>query len=277
MKVGLFGFGRAGKAAATILLQSTEAHLSWVIRSSTVLQHRSVPEFLGIESDEPGFIFTKDELPPQRLFDEHPVDVVIDFSSADAILSYGEEAAKRGIAIVSAISEYPPETINFMKKLAKQTRVLWSPNITIGINFMMLAAKVLQNIAPGVDIEIVEEHFKAKKEVSGTAKKIAGALSLPEESIKTVRVGGIVSRHEIIIGFPYQTLRLIHDAVSREAFGNGALFAAQNLVKREIGFYSMEDVLMPYFKLSAPQKGFPAQLVKLQKYFQYLKKQFKSK
>lgn len=271
MRVGLFGFGRAGKAVATILLQSKESHLSWVIRRSTVLQHRSVPEFLGIESDEPGLIFTKDELPPQKLFDEHPVDVLIDFSSADAILSYGEEAAKRGIAIVSAISEYPPETIAFLNNLAKQTRVLWSPNITIGINFLMLAAKVLQSIAPYIDIAIIEEHFKAKKEVSGTARKIAEALSLPDESIKTIRAGGIVSRHEILMAFPYQTLRLIHESVSREAFGNGALFAAQNLVNKKKGLYSMEHILMPYFDLSTPKRTFPIQLEKLQEYFLSLK------
>lgn len=249
MKVGLYGFGRTGKAVATILLQSRESHLSWVIRKSKILQHRSVPEFLGIQSDEPGLIFPQDEWSPKRLFDEHPIDVLIDFSSDEAILYYGDEAAKRNIAIVSAISAYPDKTIEYLNKLAQQTRVLWSPNITIGINFLMLAAKVLSSIAPYTDIEIIEEHFKAKKEVSGTAKRIARALSLPEESIKTIRAGGIVGRHEILIGFPYQTIRLTHDSISREAFGNGALFAAQHLIDRANGLYTMEDLLMPYFNL----------------------------
>ncbi|MBN1374874.1 MAG: dihydrodipicolinate reductase [Dehalococcoidia bacterium] len=249
MQAGLYGFGRAGKAVAAVLLQSKVAHLSWVIRKSTVLQHRSVPEFLGIESDEPGLIYPRDEWSPQQLFDKHPVDVVIDFSSSEAIVEYGKEAAGRDIAIVSAISEYSPKTIDLINSLAKQTRILWSPNITIGINFLMLAARVLTSIAPYIDIEIIEEHFKAKKEVSGTARKIARVLSLPEESIKTIRAGGIVSRHEILMGFPYQTIRLVHEAISREAFGNGALFAAQNLVKKSKGLYSMEDLLIPYFKL----------------------------
>ena len=249
MRVGLFGFGKTGKAVATVLLQSKESHLCWVIRKSDILQHRSVPEFLGIESDEPGLIFPKDEWSPPQLFKEHPIDVLIDFSSAEAILSYGEEAAKRGIAIVSAISEYPPATIDFLHKLSRQTRVLWSPNITIGINFLMLAAKVLASIAPYTDIEIIEEHFKTKQEVSGTARIIAKVLTLPEESIKAIRAGGIVGRHEILFGFPYQTIRLTHESISREAFGNGALFAAQNLVGRAEGLYSMEDLLIPYFNL----------------------------
>lgn len=250
MKIGLFGFGRAGKDVATLLLQSKEAHLSWVIRKSHLLEHRSVPEFLGIPvSDDPGLIFSRDEMPPQLLFTENPVDVIIDFSSSDAILAYGPEAAKRDIAIVSAISDYPDTTIEFLKELSQQTRVLWSPNITLGINFMMLAAKILVTIAPHTDVELIEEHFKAKKEVSGTAKVIARTLSIGEESIKSIRAGGIVGRHEIIVGFPYQTVRIIHDSISREAFGNGALFAARNLMKRSNGLYSMEDLLVPYFNL----------------------------
>jgi 4-hydroxy-tetrahydrodipicolinate reductase len=249
MKIGLFGFGRAGKAVATVLLQSEEAHLCWVIRKSKVLRHRSVPEFLGIEKDEQGLIFPKDEWTPEQLFDKHPVDVVIDFSSADAVLSYGEEAAKRDIAMVTAISTYPAETIAFLKNLSRKTRVLWSPNITIGINFLMLTAKILKTIAPYTDIEIIEEHFKNKKEVSGTARKISEVLCLQDTDIKSVRAGGIVGRHEIIFGFPFQTVRLIHESITREAFGNGALFAAKNIVDRKKGFYSMEDVLIPYFNL----------------------------
>ena len=249
MKIGLFGFGRAGKAVASVLLQSEEVYLCWVIRKSKGLQHRSVSEFLGINKDDQGLIFSKDEWTPEQLFDKHPVDVIIDFSSSNAVLSYGKEAAKRGIAIVTAISVYPDETIEMLKDLARETRVLWSPNITIGINFLMLAAKTLKNIAPYSDIEVIEEHFKNKKEVSGTAIKISESLSLLHTDIKSVRVGGIVGRHEIIFGFPYQTVRLIHESIQREAFGNGALFAAKNLFGRKKGFYTMENLLIPFFNL----------------------------
>lgn len=248
MKIGLFGFGRAGKAVASVILQSGDAQLCWVIRKSKLLQHKSVPEFLGIKSHDSGLIFSKSEWTAKRLFSEHPVDVIIDFSSANSIAFYGNEAAKRGIAIVSAISEYPAEAIAHVQELSSRTRVLWSPNITVGINFLMLAANILKNIAPHTDIEIIEEHFKGKREVSGTAKKIAGVLGKDVDSIKTIRAGGIVGCHEILFGFPFQTVRLKHESISREAFGNGALFAAKSILKRKNGLYSMEDVLMPYFK-----------------------------
>lgn len=124
-----------------------------------------------------------------------------------------------------------------------------SPNITLGINFLLIAAKILKNIAPYTDIEIIEEHFKEKPEVSGTAKIIAKELGLTEDAIKTVRAGGFIGTHEILFGFPYQTVRLKHESISRVAFGNGILFAVEQLIGKPKGFYSMEDLLLPFFKL----------------------------
>lgn len=249
MRVGLFGFGRAGKAVASVLLRSRDTQLCWVMRKSKIFQHKSVSEFLGVSSDDPGLIFSKSEWTAAALFEHHPVDVVIDFSSANSIGFYGNEAAGRNVAIVSAVSEYPPKILKRIQALASKTRVLWSPNITIGINFLMLAARVLRNIAPYSDVEIIEEHFKDKREVSGTAKRIATFLEMDEASIKTIRAGGIVGCHEILFGFPFQTVRLKHESISREAFGNGALFAAKSILKVKNGLYSMEDILLPYFKV----------------------------
>lgn len=251
MKVGLMGFGKTGKAVATILLQSEETKLQWVVRRSHTLEHRSVPEFLGITSKEPGLIYSSEEYSAAELIKRLPVDVIIDFSSQEGIDYYGHDAADQGIAIVSAISSYDPEKIDLLDQLAQHTRLLWSPNITIGINFLIIAAKILKKIAPYTDIEIIEEHFKAKPEISGTARKIADALSLSENDIKVVRAGGIIGVHEILFGFPYQTVRLRHESISREAFGNGVLFAAQHLIGKPNGLYTMEDLLTPYFNIDA--------------------------
>jgi len=76
-------------------------------------------------------------------------------------------------------------------------------------------------------------------------------LSIPVNDIKSIRAGGIIGRHEILFGFPFQTVRLLHESISREAFGNGALFAALAIVDKEKGLYSMEDLLSPYFSLES--------------------------
>lgn len=249
MKIGIMGFGKAGRAVATAMLEADGVVLQWVIRRSRVLEHRSVPEFLGVSHDEPGLIYSKDEYSADELFDRLAVDIIVDFSSENGLDYYGETAAKKGITIISAVSEYPPAQMLKLKELAKKTVVLYSPNITVGINFLIIAAKILKKIAPYTDIEIIEEHFKTKRGVSGTAKVIARELNIRTKEIKTVRAGGIIGIHEIIFGFPYQTVRLKHESITREAFGNGILFAIKNLKDKKKGFYTMEKLLEPYFKL----------------------------
>ncbi|MBK7811007.1 MAG: dihydrodipicolinate reductase [Saprospiraceae bacterium] len=248
MKIGLIGFGKTGKAVATALLQNKELTLEWVIRRKKILDNRNVAEYLGVESDEPGLIYSSSSHTIDEILDKHPVEAIIDFSSDSGIYLYGNAAAKRKIKIISAISHYQKEQIDLLKTLSISTTVFWSPNITLGVNYLLFAAKFLKKIAPWADIVIVEEHFKDKAGVSGTAIKIAEALELEIESINTVRAGGIVGKHEIIFGFPFQTVRLIHESISREAFGSGVAFVAKNLKSKGSGFFQFEDLLLPYFK-----------------------------
>ncbi len=249
MKVGVIGFGKAGKAVATTILRNKEIILEWVVRKSELLDHRSIPEFLGEASDEPGLIYSSKKTTISDLLDEQPVDIIIDFSSETGIQYYGEEAVKRKIKIISAVSNYSESTIKLLKKYSKKTAVFWSPNITLGVNYLIIAARYLKKIAPHIDIVIIEEHFKEKPDVSGTAKVIAENLEINPDEIKSVRAGGIIGKHEIICAFPFQTVRLIHESITREAFGNGAIFIAQNLIGKDPGFYNFEDLLMPYFSI----------------------------
>lgn len=247
MKIGLMGFGKTGKAVATTLLRKKNITLEWVVKKTVTLDHRSIPEFLGEYSDDPGLIYSAEKITITDLLNDQPVDIIIDFSSENGIYYYGEEAAKRGVKIISAVSHYPDETLDLLKKYSEQTTVFWSPNITLGVNYLIIAARYLKKIAPEIDMEIVEEHFKTKMGISGTAQVIAKNLDIEREDIKSIRAGGIIGKHEIICGFPYQTVRLIHESISREAFGNGAIFVAENINDKGKGFYNFEELLEPYF------------------------------
>ncbi|MDP2440904.1 hypothetical protein [Rhodoferax sp.] len=85
MKVGIIGFGKTGRAVASVLLSSEKTTLEWVVRQSKLLEHRSVPEILGIASDEPGLIHASDEFSAAELLDRYPVDVIVDFSSESGL------------------------------------------------------------------------------------------------------------------------------------------------------------------------------------------------
>lgn len=246
MKVGLFGFGKTGKAVASVLIKEKATNLQWVAKRKKE-SASSAPEVLGIESTEPGKFVETSTTPIQKLLDKNPVDVIVDFSSESGLDYYGEEAAKRGISIVTAVSQYDEVKQAKLKRLAKKTRVLWSPNITLGINFMFMASKALKQAAPESDIQISEEHFREKKEISGTAVRLAKLMGQEVEKINSVRAGGIVGIHEVLFGFQNETLRLRHESISREAFGNGAFFAATNLPNWPVGYYNMQDLIQPYF------------------------------
>lgn len=247
MKIGLIGFGKAGKAVANVILRSKDFSLEWVLKNKIEPGLSTAKEALNIETEDLSTIYSRSDINMDQFFRLHPVDIIIDFSDAESILQYGSAVADCGIKIISAISHYHDDQIAFLKQLSKTTTVFWSPNITLGVNYLLFAASLLKNIAPDVDIELIEEHFKAKPGISGTAVRIAETLDLETESINSVRAGGIVGKHEVIFGFPYQTVRLVHESISREAFGSGALFVAENIKNKKEGFYNFEDILKPYF------------------------------
>jgi 4-hydroxy-tetrahydrodipicolinate reductase len=243
LRVGLFGFGRTGQLVAREILDDPSIELAWVVRRTRDETAGWASRSLGLARDE-GPLKSLDrfghELGKGLL---RPVDVVVDFSSTTGAQSYAA-LAELGTRIVSAISHYDEAGHSLLQRMAEKTAVLHSPNITVGVNFLMVAAKALRRLAPEADVAVVEEHFRNKSEISGTAVRLAQALEMPPEAtVHSVRAGGIVGRHEVIFGLPNQTVRLVHESISRAAFGRGALFAARWLQGRNLGLYSMEDAV----------------------------------
>lgn len=236
MKIGLVGFGKAGQAVAQVLHEDPRYELSWIARKSAqadqTMADSNIPIVGVAESDWGPWL------------DAHPVDALVDFSLPESLHAYGEQIRQRSIMLVSAISAYSPADLDFARSLSCDTRVMCSPNITVGINFLIMAARLLRQIAPFADVEILEQHFRSKPEVSGTARKIADALDVEADRITSLRLGGIVGHHEVIFGFPYQTVRLIHNSIERRAFGTGAAFALSQLATCENGFYTFDDLMM---------------------------------
>ena len=231
IRLGLIGYGKAGQAVAAVLNDDPRFDLRWIARRSTQREAEGLRSVILDGNTFPDWL------------DQHPVDAVIDFSHADAVLSYGEALRQRGIRLVSAVSSYPDATLAYLHELSRDIPVMASPNITLGINFLMLAARLLKRIAPAADVAILEQHFREKPEISGTAKKIAATLSMEDEEITSLRLGGIVGQHEVIFGFPHQTVRLVHNSIRREAFGTGAAFAVEQLMGLGKGFYTFEKLL----------------------------------
>ena len=242
LSVGLFGFGRTGSVVAKEIIKEEDVELRWVMRKSIKNEGEFASRLLGFEHEE-GRIFSVQHTNFENFYKEQRVDVIIDFSNSSSVYEY-KNAAKNGIRIVSAISNYSIDEFNQLKSLSRDTAILYSPNITLGVNFLIEASKLLQKIVPDADIEIIEEHFREKRGISGTALRIAEDLNLDKEKhVNSIRVGGIVGTHEVVFGLPNQTIRIKHESLNRASFGQGAIFAAKWIVTKDCNMYKMEDAV----------------------------------
>ncbi len=245
--IGLIGFGKTGRLVATEIIKDPECVLRWVVRESARGSRKYASRVLGFRGNA-GKIFPLEKAIKKGFLRQNRVDVIIDFSSASALPQYARLAAAEGIRIVSAVSKYGEEELALLHQISRRTSVLHSPNITTGINIVTVMALVLRKLFPDADVEIIEEHFRDKREVSGTALRIASLLEIdPQKQVNSVRVGGIIGNHEIIFGMRNQTLRVRHESVTRSAFGRGAIYAAKWVARSPKGFYTMEEVIRDKF------------------------------
>lgn len=245
LKVGLIGFGKTGSLVAQEILKDPALNLIWVCRKTISSNFKFASHALGHDENFAPFV-TLNQI-HKDLLNKMPVDLVIDFSTGSTADIYDKLAQNR-VKIISAISKYTDLQKQKIKLASEKTAILSSPNITLGINWVLMASKVLKQIIPQADIEIVEEHFRDKKEISGTALKLAEHLGLDSAAhVNSIRVGGIVGKHEIIFGLPFQTIRLTHESISRSAFGTGAIYAAKWLCQKNPGLYKMENVFHENF------------------------------
>ncbi len=195
-------------------------------------------------------------------------DVVIDFTNHEASLTYLKIAEEKKKAMVIGSTGFTEAEMKQIKQLAKNTRCVLTPNMSVGVNVML---KVLEYCAgilkDDYDVEIIEAHHHLKKDApSGTAMQMAkviadklgrdmeksfvysrrgliGERTKKEIGIQTVRAGDIVGDHTVIFGGIGERLEFIHRAHNRDNFAKGAIRAAQWLVHQKNGLYDMQDVL----------------------------------
>lgn len=210
----------------------------------------------------------KNDYPVYKSFDElkETADVIIDFSTASAIdglLDYCEKTHTPLVLCSTGLSE---AQLDRVEKFAKESAVLVSANMSLGINVLL---KLLKSVTGtlygnGFDIEIVEKHHNQKIDApSGTALALADEMKEELEDISynlnrtevrkkrerneigisAVRGGTIVGEHEVIFAGTDEVIEIKHTAYSRAIFAKGAMSAAKFLSGKSAGKYSMSDVI----------------------------------
>lgn len=254
--------GRMGRLIIKVIQESSGIVLAGATeRPGHPLIGHEISE--GLTPDKKGIVLA-DSL--TKVTDDY--DVLIDFTTPENSIQNLKWAVFEERAIVIGTTGFSAQEQEEIKRIAPETRTVFSPNMSVGVNLMFKliseAANVLGN---DYDVEIVEAHHRMKKDApSGTALKMAeiiarvlkrnlqevarynrkgmiGERKVEEIGIQAIRAGDIVGEHTVIFGGIGEIVEFTHRALSRENFARGAVKAAKWIVKQEKGLYDMMDVL----------------------------------
>lgn len=194
------------------------------------------------------------------------VDAVIDFSvpkATEEILAFCRSKKIPLVICTTALSE---ELIACISETSKEIPIFRSGNMSLGINLMrVLIRQARQTLGDAFDIEIVETHHNRKKDApSGTALMLADAIREAdgvghsyvfgrsekdrrrepgEVGFHSIRGGTIVGQHEVRFLGQDEEISVRHEAYSKQVFAVGALKAAQYLLTKKYGLFTMEDLV----------------------------------
>lgn len=194
-------------------------------------------------------------------------DVIIEFSSPAATVEHAVLATEMGKGMVIGTTGLDPSQSAAIRKASETIPIVWSPNMSMGVNLLFNLVEKAAGVLSDYDIEIVETHHKHKKDApSGTALRLveaaASARGLDPESVvlhgrrgqggerptnqigvHAIRAGDVVGDHTVILATDGERVELTHKASSRDCFAVGALRAAGWVCGRAPGLYNMRHVL----------------------------------
>ena len=196
-------------------------------------------------------------------------DVVIDFSLADATLSFAKIAAKAGKPMVIGTTGHEKSVKREIINTIENIPVVWAGNFSTGVNLLFYltqeVARILDNNS-NFDPEVLEMHHRLKKDApSGTAERlleiikdsrkakdsnishgrsgIVGERKHVEIGSHAIRGGDMVGEHTVLFAGIGERIELTHRATDRVIFAAGALCASNWVTKQKPGLYSMQNVL----------------------------------
>ncbi|MEN6315441.1 MAG: 4-hydroxy-tetrahydrodipicolinate reductase [Clostridiaceae bacterium] len=254
IRVCLIGLGKTGSEVAKVLLGQENIKLvAAVCRPGSEKTGKDLGEIIGCR-DTGLKVIGADKL-EEMVFRTKP-DVAVDFSKPEATIRNAVILSRMKVNMVVATTGFSKFSLKRLFVLTRRYHngIVYAPNITLGVNVMMLITSIASSILNNYDFQVNEEHHNRKKDIpSGTALKIAGEIEKALISsgsdvkpgtvpINAVRAGGIVGKHEVTIAGDEDMLEISHQSFSRKAFASGAIRALK-FVYKKTGYFEMSDVL----------------------------------
>ena len=188
--------------------------------------------------------------------------ILVEFTTPEATV----EHLSYGLPHVIGTTGLSEEQLAQVKEAAKSVPVVLAPNMSVGVNLLRRVVRDLAAKLEGYDIELVEAHHRNKKDApSGTALFLARAAAEGRErnledvavhgreglsprgpgeiGIHALRGGAVVGEHRLVFYSDGEEVEVVHRALSRRTFADGALRAARFAASSKPGLYGMADVL----------------------------------
>lgn len=195
-------------------------------------------------------------------------DVLIDFSAPAGIESGCEAAVAAGVPMVIGTTGLTERHHWLIDAAAVSIPVLQTGNTSLGVTLLAhLVREAAERLGPDWDIEIVETHHRLKVDApSGTALLLGEAAACGRNEtlghveqrgrdgvtgvrepgaigFASLRGGSVAGDHAVHFLADNERLTLSHMAENRAIFARGAVRAAEWILGREPGRYTMAQVL----------------------------------
>jgi 4-hydroxy-tetrahydrodipicolinate reductase len=206
---------------------------------TTLLEHKDHPQAQGLVGG------IKIQTDPAAL---KGCDVLIEFTSPQATLEHLTFCQKYKVKMVIGTTGLKKEEIEQIQKASSAIPLVFSSNMSVGVNLLFRLAQLLSAKTPNYEIRIIEAHHIHKKDApSGTAKTLAETIEKNSnhrvKDIQAIREGEIVGDHKVIFESAEDTLIIEHHAKTRDIFAKGSLVAAKFLRDKTKGLFTMQEVL----------------------------------
>jgi len=194
-------------------------------------------------------------------------EVLVDFSTATAVMPAVRLAAERGVNLVIGTTGLTADDVKEIDRLAQANKVgaVVAPNFALGAVLMMHLSKIAGKFLDHA--EIIELHHDRKVDApSGTALSTAKAMAqargkpfLPPATqgkatasrgqsveginIHSVRLPGLMAHQEVTLGGEGQTLKIRHDTISSQCYMTGVMLAIRKVVEHKGLIYGLDTLL----------------------------------
>ena len=248
-------FGAAGKMGA--------------ITCQAINNSDSMTLCVGVDSNQVGTLIPNTSLQIQGTVESlEGIDVMVDFTVAEAAMENLKLAAQAGVHAVVGTSGINEEHVAELTKIFTKSNCIVVPNFSISAILLMHLSEIATPYFS--TIEIIEFHHNNKIDApSGTAlataEKISqnmtenlhdpttdlalegarGAKAQGNIPIHSVRMEGMLAHQEVIFGSTGQTLTIRQDSSDRSSFMPGVLMAIKgvpNLTGVDVGLETLMDV-----------------------------------